>query len=152
MTMLCLAGYEKGHEFLREAVRPHVTQLGREGGGRRRRRCVQNHRHRPRDFQVARERLAGVDQHVLALLDLALIEDAGLQPERHRLGGGRDVEGDHEVVDELDLARGAELPKIETRVGKSRHHALGFLGRLRIASEIDPVSYTPLTLPTIFSV
>ena len=70
-------------------------------------------------------------------LDHQVDVDAGLQPERHRLGGGGDVDRDQQIVDELDLGRGAERTEIEAKVGETLDHRLDLLGGFGIAAEID---------------
>ena len=57
--------------------------------------------------------------------------------QRHGLGGGGDVDRHQQVVDQLDLAGGAERAEIVDDIAEAAHHLLGFLGRLRIAGEID---------------
>src|SRR5262249_58877885 len=57
-------------------------------------------------------------------LDHEVDVDTGFKPERHRFGGRGDVDGDQQIVDELDPARGAERPEIEAGIGESLGLAL----------------------------
>ena len=61
----------------------------------------------------------------------------GLEPERHRLRGRGDIDGDEEVVDELHFARGAERPEIEAEIGEALDHRLELLAGLGVAAEVD---------------
>ena len=70
-------------------------------------------------------------------LDHQIDVDAGFQAERHRLGGGGDVDGDQQIVDQLDLAGGAEGAEVMHDIAKAAHHLLGFLGGVGVAGEID---------------
>ncbi len=84
------------------------------------------------DAKLSRAAVAGGHR-----LDYQFDVDAGLQGQRHCLGASGDVDGDQQVVDQLDLARGAERAEVMNNIAEAAYHLLGFPGSLGIAGEID---------------
>ena len=63
--------------------------------------------------------------------------DPGLERERYRLADRRGIDGDQQIVDELDLARGAERSEVKIDVGEFLHDRLERLAGFGVAGEID---------------
>ena len=55
----------------------------------------------------------------IALIMQSMV-DAGLQADRHRLRGAGDIQRHQQIVDQLDLGRGAKGSEIKAEIGKIR--------------------------------
>ena len=113
-------------------VADHVeVVLQARHGALRRQEAALRHPRRA-DAELRRAAAAGRDR-----LDHQRNVDAGLEPERHRLRGRGNVDGNQQIVDELDAARGAKFSEIEAGIGKARDHAFDALAGVGVAGEID---------------
>ncbi len=113
-------------------VADHVEIVLQTGHGALRRQEAALRHPRRADAELGRAAAAGGDR-----LDHQRHVDAGLEPERHRFRGRRDVDRDQKIVDELDPARGAERAEIEAGIGKAATPRFDRLACRGIAGEID---------------